>query len=50
MLAVDEFKVGEEIIIGSVEGPYELKLGEKLSTAVKAEVVLKDGIVVGIRQ
>jgi hypothetical protein len=50
MLAVDELTVGDEIIIGSVEGPYELKIGEKLATAVRAEIVLKDGIVVEIRQ
>lgn len=50
MLAVDELKEGEEIIIGSVEGPYELKVGDILASAVKAEIVLKDGVVVEIRK
>lgn len=50
MLAVDELTVGEEIIIGTVEGPYELKVGENLTAAVKAEIIVKDGIVVEIRK
>lgn len=50
MTAVDELTVGDEMIIGSVEGPYELQVGERLDTAVKAEIVLKDGVVVEIRQ
>lgn len=50
MEAVEDLKVGDEIIVGSVEGPYDLKVGEKLETAVKAEIVLKDGVVVEIRQ
>lgn len=48
--AVEEMKAGEEIVIGSVEGPYELEIGDRLETAVNAEVVLKDGVVVEIRQ
>ncbi|WP_368292950.1 YlqD family protein [Dehalobacter sp. TBBPA1] len=50
MVSIDELKSGEEIVIGSVEGPYELKVGDKLETATKAEIVFKDGIVVEIRQ
>ncbi|NLI93538.1 MAG: hypothetical protein GX434_15530 [Peptococcaceae bacterium] len=50
MIALDELKVGEEVIIGSVEGPFEIKVGDRLDTAVKAEIVLRDGIVVEIRQ
>ncbi|MGI6449979.1 MAG: YlqD family protein [Desulfitobacteriia bacterium] len=50
MMALDELKVGEEVVIGSVEGPFEIKIGDKLDVAVKAEIVLKDGIVVEIRQ
>lgn len=50
MMAVDELTVGEEVIIGSVEGPYELRVGENLATAVKAEIILKDGIVTEIRK
>jgi len=49
-LAIDELSLGEEIIIGSVEGPYELKIGDQLEAAVKAEIILKDGVVVEIRR
>lgn len=49
MIAVDELKDGEEIIISSVEGPYELKVGEPVEQAMHAEIILKDDIVVEIR-
>lgn len=45
-----ELIVGDEITLGTIEGSYELKLGDKLDSATKAEVVVKDGIVVEIRQ
>lgn len=47
---IDDLIVGEEAVIGSIEGPYELKVGENLNTAVKAEIILKDGVVMEIRQ
>ncbi len=49
MIAADELKVGEEIIIGSIEGPYELMIGEPVDQAMYAEIILKDNIVVEIR-
>lgn len=49
MLATDELRIGEEVPIGSIEGPYELKIGERLDQAVHAEIVLQDGVVVEIR-
>ncbi|HWQ40996.1 MAG TPA: YlqD family protein [Desulfosporosinus sp.] len=49
MLAIDELSVGEEIMIGSVEGPYEVQMGDRLEAALKAEIILKDGVVVEIR-
>ncbi|MGI1659256.1 MAG: YlqD family protein [Desulfitobacterium sp.] len=49
MVAADELEVGEEIIIGSIEGPYELKVGEPVDQAMHAEIILKDDIVVEIR-
>jgi len=50
MLSVDELKVGDEIVIGSVEGPYELKAGDRLELATKAEIIIKDGLITEIRQ
>lgn len=50
MEAVEQLVIGEERMIGSVEGPYEIKVGDNLEQAVKAEIVLKDGVVVEIRQ
>lgn len=49
MMATGELSVGEEIIIGSIEGPYEVQVGESLDQAVHAEIILKDGVVVEIR-
>ncbi|SHN50184.1 YlqD family protein [Desulfitobacterium chlororespirans] len=49
MVTADGLKIGEEISIGSIEGPYELMIGEPLAQAMHAEIVLKDGIVVEIR-
>ena len=50
MLAIDELKEGELVVIGSVEGPYELQVGDSLADAVKAKIILKDGVVVEIKQ
>ncbi len=50
MMALDDLKVGEEVVIGSIEGPYQISVGDMLDTAVRAEIVLRDGIVVEIRQ
>ncbi|WP_019849415.1 YlqD family protein [Desulfitobacterium sp. PCE1] len=50
MDALEELVVGEEVVIGSVEGPYDLKVGDTLDGAVNAEIILKDGVVVEIRQ
>ncbi|HHV65159.1 MAG TPA: hypothetical protein GXX46_08820 [Peptococcaceae bacterium] len=47
---IDDLKIGEEAVIGSIEGPYELKVGDNLDSAVKAEIILKDGVVMEIRQ
>ncbi|ACL18779.1 conserved hypothetical protein [Desulfitobacterium hafniense DCB-2] len=49
MIAVDELKDGEEVIINSIEGPYELRVGEPVAQAMHAEIILKDDIVVEIR-
>ncbi|ACL18798.1 conserved hypothetical protein [Desulfitobacterium hafniense DCB-2] len=50
MDALEELAVGEEVVMGSVEGPYDLQVGDDLNRAVKAEIIVKDGIVVEIRQ
>ncbi|WP_368293037.1 YlqD family protein [Dehalobacter sp. TBBPA1] len=47
--AVSQFKIGEEIVLASVEGPYELQIGQTLQEATVAEIIIKDGIVVEIR-
>ncbi len=47
--AVKNMELGEEVAIGSVEGPYQLQVGQALEDALKAEIVLKDGVVVEIR-
>ncbi|WP_348980874.1 YlqD family protein [Dehalobacter sp. MCB1] len=46
---VSQFKIGEEIVLASVEGPYELQIGQTLQEATAAEIVIKDGVVVEIR-
>jgi len=50
MISVDELKLGEKVVIGSIEGPCDLRVGDKLDAAINAEIVLKDGIIVEIRQ
>lgn len=46
---VKEIVIGDEIAIGSVEGPYELQVGQMLTDATSAEIVIKDGVIVEIR-
>jgi len=47
--AVSQFKIGEEIVLASIEGPYELQIGQTLQEATAAEIIIKDGVVVEIR-
>jgi uncharacterized membrane protein len=50
LMSLDELKIGEEILGGYIEGPYVLEVGAQLDDATKAEVIIKDGQVVDIRQ
>jgi len=47
--SLDELEVGQEIIAGSVEGPWELSVGDSMEAATNSEIVIKDGIIVEIR-
>ncbi|MDR1320177.1 MAG: YlqD family protein [Gracilibacteraceae bacterium] len=49
MMTLGELKVGEERVVGSVEGPCEVKVGDRLDQATQAEIILKDGVIVEIR-
>ncbi|MEA4901605.1 YlqD family protein [Desulfitobacterium sp.] len=42
-------EVGSEVVIGSVEGPYNLRIGRKLSDATASVILLKEGVVIDIR-
>lgn len=50
IVGVEQLAVGEEIAIGSVEGPFELKAGQTLQEATAAEIVIKDGTIIEIRR
>ncbi|MDR0434341.1 MAG: YlqD family protein [Gracilibacteraceae bacterium] len=47
--AVRELREGEEIDAGSVEGPVEIKAGDDFTALARAQIVLRDGVVVDIR-
>lgn len=46
---ISKLVVGEEIVGGTVEGPYEVRVGQSLNDALATEIVVKDGIIVEIR-
>ncbi|MDR1603946.1 MAG: YlqD family protein [Gracilibacteraceae bacterium] len=46
---VQALREGEEIAVGSLEGPWELKVGDDFTALAGAQIVLKDGIVTAIR-
>jgi uncharacterized protein (DUF3084 family) len=46
---VQSLREGEEIAAGSLEGPWELKVGDDFTALAGAQIVLKDGIVAEIR-
>ncbi|MDR1070135.1 MAG: YlqD family protein [Gracilibacteraceae bacterium] len=46
---VQELREGEEIAAGSLEGPWELKVGDDFTALGRAQIVLKDGVVAEIR-
>jgi hypothetical protein len=47
--AVQELREGEEIAAGSVEGPRELRIGDDFTALARAQIVLRDGIIVELR-
>lgn len=47
---VDRWQVGEEVIQGTVEGSIDLRIGDSLTSVLACEIVVKDGIVVDIRE
>jgi hypothetical protein len=47
---VDRWQVGEEVIQGTVEGSVDLRIGDSLKSVFACEIVVKDGVVVDIRE
>lgn len=45
----NELVVGEENVIGTVEGPFELKVGQSLNEATGTEIIIKDGVIAEIK-
>ncbi|MFZ5943761.1 MAG: YlqD family protein [Bacillota bacterium] len=46
---ISKINLNEEVVQGTIDGPVELKLGDNFNTLSKAEIVLKDGILIEIR-
>lgn len=49
LAAIGKMEIGGEVLEGTIQGPVELKVGDNFNKINKAEVVLRDGIVVEIR-
>jgi len=47
---IARLELGSEIVHGSVEGDIEVKTGDDWSRLFSAEIVLRDGMVVAIRE
>lgn len=41
---------GQEVVIGQIEGCYDVKVGDNWGDIHQAEIVLEDGIVVALRE
>ena len=41
-------EVGSQVVIGSVEGPYTLKVGQQLDEATSAYILLQEGKIIDI--
>lgn len=46
---IADLEVGSEVVQGSVEGPYEVRIGDDWNGLLNAEILLEDGKVVEIR-
>ncbi len=46
---VEELQDGMEVLQGEMEGPVELKVGDKMDDIFNKSIIVKDGIVVEIR-
>jgi hypothetical protein len=49
MESINALQENEEIVIGSVEGPVDLKVGDSFQALSQTQIVLKDGVIVDIR-
>jgi hypothetical protein len=49
MDGINQLAIGEEVVLASVEGPFELQIGQTLQEATAAEIVIIDGVIVEIR-
>jgi len=47
---IGQLAPGTEILFSKMESPVELKLGDKWSKVLGAEIIIQDGIVIEIRQ
>jgi len=46
---ISKLNLDEEIVQGTVDGPMEIKVGDNFDILNKVEIVLKDGVVMEIR-
>ena len=50
MAETEKLEIGAEILRGSIERVYELKVGDNLDEIIGAEILLEDGKVVAFRE
>lgn len=46
---IADLEMGSEVVQGTVEGPYEVQIGDDWNSLLNAEILLEDGKVVEIR-
>jgi hypothetical protein len=47
---VSEWQIGDEVIQGTLEGYVDLQVGDSIRSILGSEIVVKDGVVVEIRE
>lgn len=47
---VSEWQIGDEVIQGTLEGYVDLQIGDSIRSILGSEIVVKDGVVVEIRE